>query len=928
MRALALVLGLLAASPAAAAPEGQVGFTVEAWGGLDLYRDSSRISDFDARVASNVVTDRGRLERRGGSLRIEDLSAIGSVKHLMKWRTSDGVDRAIAHVGDFIYSMDFGTAETKVSTVAASATVDGVSGFSRFYFTDASQRLIEYNGTSTTTVPAAPISRYVEFEHERLWAANIPAESGSMVRTSSFGGAAYWTVPADSDEQCDAPDQFYFDQDDGQDISCMAKTPFGIFIGKPNKKTWVIKGVDNCTFRKVLISADAGCVDDRSVRMHEGKLRWADRGTWYEWKGAGPPVPFTQDVEPMVETLRQAENLSGTLTTDTQAEFESGNLTASGAGAPISSTIEAGAITPSSWTAVDTTSTNFAAGAAGTQFTASTWAVSGGEVRPAVIWRGTGFEDTAGNEWNDVGGLGASGSSGGRCGSGGGTFTDGGTYTLGLSECSTDSDWNGGVLVVAASDGSVLYRNSLSGTSNQTCTAYSFDLSTQAVPMKVRVFNYSGESSYIESPSFSTHSLVGGVFHYGAAGGVSDVGVFCISPNTGKAFFFDSFDPYFVPTSTYTSQAFDTAFSTPTWGAFVATVTTPAGTLAPTFTQVSADGSTWDTRVAATSDLKVASAQKRHLRYQIPFNVTSSSIGATVSAVALSAKTTATYRSAVNFVNSTVSGWGSFVASDEFADGGAATYYTRASNTSFGKDDASPAWFTQVNLSSVQAPAGQYSQWRVDYALSSASSTAKTTRVQYDYTGDSVGPVASLVFDRRYMLCGSFYSRDDYSCLLYQRNGKFVTVDGPGYISLLDFGDYAVAGSSTGYVWKILVDGLYNDDGAAIESTWVSKDFMFAPNGRDWAVGQKSFNELWIDASVSSGTILTAGYSLNKSTSYTTGDLDLGAWGDHVNKMVPFTTGYGLGKYVGFKFTNAQINKFFDIVGYSVYGVPQEKTLD
>jgi len=66
---------------------------------------------------------------------------------------------------------------------------------------------------------------------------------------------------------------------------------------------------------------------------------------------------------------------------------------------------------------------------------------------------------------------------------------------------------------------------------------------------------------------------------------------------------------------------------------------------------------------------------------------------------------------------------------------------------------------------------------------------------------------------------------------------------------------------------------------------------------------------------------------VNKSTSYLSGSLDLGAYGDSVNKMIPFTT-TSHGKYLKIKFYNADFDKAINIVGYSIYGEPKPKTTD
>jgi len=94
------------------------------------------------------------------------------------------------------------------------------------------------------------------------------------------------------------------------------------------------------------------------------------------------------------------------------------------------------------------------------------------------------------------------------------------------------------------------------------------------------------------------------------------------------------------------------------------------------------------------------------------------------------------------------------------------------------------------------------------------------------------------------------------TCFVYQRNKKWVTFSGFSAASMSPYNRDLIVGSggTDGYVWKILQNDVYNDDGAAIAATWISKDFMFSPNGRDWATGEKIVNEVWLDTEVSSST--------------------------------------------------------------------------
>jgi len=88
------------------------------------------------------------------------------------------------------------------------------------------------------------------------------------------------------------------------------------------------------------------------------------------------------------------------------------------------------------------------------------------------------------------------------------------------------------------------------------------------------------------------------------------------------------------------------------------------------------------------------------------------------------------------------------------------------------------------------------------------------------------------------------------------------------------------------------------DDGAAINSSWVTKDFTLG-----YPHNFKSLNNLWIEAKFTTGTILSVGYAINKKDEFISRDINLGQSSTTINARVPVVDGFVQGKYFKFKFS-------------------------
>lgn len=222
---------------------------------------------------------------------------------------------------------------------------------------------------------------------------------------------------------------------------------------------------------------------------------------------------------------------------------------------------------------------------------------------------------------------------------------------------------------------------------------------------------------------------------------------------------------------------------------------------------------------------------------------------------------TNTFYSNVNYVSNLTS-WISFFANDSTSGGGSITYYTRASTNSFTVGSTTPTWISQTNGSIVSASTGTYFQARADF-ISTSTLTDFTFRWYEGLASDkmygtyfnngiwfSISLGTSTTTNNRilrYDLLSNLWTLYDIPS-----NG-FLT-----YNNNLYFGD-----PTAGKVYQF-GNGVYADNGSAINAYWTSKPFFGDSPFTDKDLRMAS----WYIKS-SPGTTLDINYTLNESTTIT-----------------------------------------------------------
>lgn len=860
------------------------------------------IDDCDSPDAQNVLTDDGRLEKRPGNEALTTIISGYAIKVAEEWTSGSGTRYLIAHATNTVYKTDFGSAATALSTVTAGERVEFAKGLGKVVFQDGTGTPWSFDGNSTTTVSGMPVGYYPIFADERFYIANIPSVSGSQVSVSSFGSINYFTVPSNVARIPDAPNSFTFQKDDGENVTCAIVTPWGKVFGKPSSMH-ILKGYDNSTYYKKIIDPKIGCIDNRSIKMVDGLLVWLARDGLYSWAGAGAPNLISRDINDLIKAIRQQSLQAAEWVLNSQADFEAGDGLVSGAGAPMSFTISPAAVQPTTWSFVHTSSTDFithtlvnmSTNVSGflylSQASSGTFKNAGAEIGDSTNL------DTL-TAWTNAAGSAGYGS---RYWS-----------PVGAGESCDDAPSQYFHLkAINATTGVEFKRTSVNVANSQAFTdaEYTLDLSTiAAADIKLRAdWGNNTAHVYISTPFIRPQSVK---FRLRDA---------CSGATCCPDFDIDESSRTLNGTST--TQVFDIGLATPTFGNMLVQMSTGSNNSATFFvrTATSASGA-FGSYVAVTNVAQPAVEKRRFIEMRSEYVVTETTHPAPgIALVQLEAATSAYYYSPVHFIGDDITSFLRFDATDDLPEGSTITYSVRSATYSFPSSSAI-SWTGQTNHTTITVSASTptYIQWRGLYEMTNGSRVPVTFRSAARWREGEDLPVAAGVVDHRFFFCAAFSSTSltNDKCMVLQKNNKWIPWVGPvpGSLGIYDGNLIMGDGGTSGKVWKVMQDGVYNDDGDAIDAYWTTKEFSL---GRPFQ--EKILHEVWLDGAFISTVTMSVGYSVNRSTTFTSKDFSTAAVPNVFNKRIPLAAGFAQGKHLALRFRNALLDQYFKVNAYLFY---------
>lgn len=234
-------------------------------------------------------------------------------------------------------------------------------------------------------------------------------------------------------------------------------------------------------------------------------------------------------------------------------------------------------------------------------------------------------------------------------------------------------------------------------------------------------------------------------------------------------------------------------------------------------------------------------------------------------------------------------------------------------------------------ITSGQVPTVATNTWAVMVPILSRGYPTETVSVQsmsLKWNEANVSPiVASLAYEKDsfwFVALSSTTGND--TGLVYDRNGAWTKYTGLPVYSATLYRNKPYFGSNLGgYVYRFQVDGVYSDDGAAINAYWISKEFDFG-----YPVSDKTMLRYYITAQRNTTSSLDFSYGVNRGSltsqiSPTESSLSLGSVSGFFRRsVVPFSITYSKGISHRVKFANSDVDEYFDILSLSL--VPRLET--
>lgn len=920
---------------------------------------TSKLKTCEAQDAENVLTDEGGLRQIPGFTTLLDGAVAGAnVRNMWEYRAPSGTKYLVFQASSAIYHTNFAGAPTLLRNVDSDFDVDAVQAFDKIFFVNGSEDLWYWDEVSTTSV-AGIICTLIDFADERLYCGNTSGNS-SELRTSDFGDFTSWTITGDIATDPSVANSFSFQEDDGDQISCLKITPCGKFVGKPHS-THILKGFDNDTYYKRIIDPDIGCVDDRYVQLLEGSIVWLSLEGVYAWDCRGAPKLISEKIDNRVKQIRQLRAFQGERIVNTPADWEDGLFSTNGPRDSWDTTIVPGEIRPSSATLALGTTALLRVGAEfdGTEIEQTfDGAVSVGSVISTYTFRYEADLTPTSDGWTLQSAV-------NNCSEA--VANSSITFTL-VNNSGCANTYLQTYSPSPSVNSMIVWRHKAEGPG---AMGWNFRLGRQTTfpPNFSTLFNIIGSTSHIDygihgghavedSPSgfgYSTFTVVmtttniahvwrNGVWKssFSTVSGPPDLVIWGISTGLSGGSGDSEFTLDFhylaqgaarrpvgldIPdVSTFTTGEFDTLLSTPIPGPFGVVYTTAPNTGIGFSVGESTDpGGPYSFVSVQPGEKPDVSRRYLVLRATMTHDGLIESPG--VSEMSLVVKSSGVYSSEVQFLSNDITTFNTIDFETVEVPAGLLSFQTRTSPTVFAATNTAISWVDQDNHITIATTPNPYLQFRIisgagsaGAGITSSSQTIQVSRVVINWNEGEANRGASVVHDRRYFMAVTteLGSTVNNSVEILQQNNEWTRMTGKavGAMTLYDNKPTAASGNSDSDIWRIMDEGVNTFAGDTINAFWKTPDFT---SGRPHS--DKIIREIWVDAEQESGSSVEIGFSVDRGTStvFETVSLDGTKGNAYVNERIHFPEEFDRGRYHNLTIRNFDFNEFFELNRLTIF---------
>jgi hypothetical protein len=875
--------------------------------GLVTAYDPTVIENGCSQQAWNVDVWTGRLQKRRGSLLQNSTPLTGNqpVRFTAEFPDQNGNKWLITASSNSLFKSNNsgGTNSVLTSTCGISATsqFSSVNAFGKIRLVDGSTNCIVFDGNVFTESTNTPRGTLIAFMFQRVFVANVSG-TNSVLYMSRINDPEDYTDDGLADD--DAASVF-IRQNDGYPIRALV--PYGNQLLIFKDRSIDALTMDNSGLVPIItaISNNIGTQHPKSVQVRTNDVIFMGPDGFYSLFG-NSLTNISQGIKPTFDTILQKNSTSRSITLTTKADFDTG--TSSG----IATSVVQNSLVLSTWTAIDTSSTDFLAG---TLINMTTSFLDGGIAVSTVLVNG-GFEFGPGPV-NIFG------------------FTTVPGYSEVQAYVTTTTNPRSGTYCLTREPGSsgsvpAVFKSS-------TCFVVVRD--TNSVVLQITTFtglSTSYTQKTIDLSSFQNQMInisfafpLDSFFGGGTQTAITTDYFYCNhSPATfyilmyliGSYYNFRLDDFIGFGNASFTSQIFNTGLSSPTWLSSSVSTASNSSTFTWT-TQSSNDGVTFDAAASWIPGTSPASNIKRYIRYIISIATSATPAIPYIQDVTLAARSSfGDYLSAGQSIGTNINSWGLF-SSNNSTNGGSITYAIYTDTNSSIVRTNSATWISSQTITSGSIPTISTAPFLFFYTTMTI--TASTQAPQVDdlvinwNEGSANFPVTSLFFEGDYLAAVSTKSiTANDTIFVYDRNNHWNPLyTGLNCYSLTLYNQQAYCGSSlAGNIYRIQVDNLYSDNGSAINSYWKSKEFDFG-----YTMTDKTMRKYFVTAKYNATSSVSFAYGVNRGAT-TSSSLNLGSVTGFFKQVVPVSNlTYQRGISHSFSFSNNTVDQYFDILAVELW---------
>ena len=890
-------------------------------GGINTTQSSLAIKDTEAQALANVYLDQKGITTRGGQKK-RNPTAIGGgsldVNGVFEYKKSDGTDYCVAFSSiTGYYSTDKCVSFTAfVATITPAHDMNCVPFQDRLYCVNGTDPSFYFNGSDDIEVAAIPVGKYIRAYQNRLWVAGV---SGNLSRL-------YYSDVGDGDSWDTTLQQLDFNPEDGDVVTGIGPAAFEVLPTYKRYSSFVVQGTQADNYTPVIINSNIGARYHRSIKNFLAQSRNIQLFDSLGPKGGLPGIYYFNGIVidyasgKIEDDLRELPNfraLSRFRQWSTKAEWDTGTTYWT------STTIDVNTISPSSWTATDTSSADFAAG---TLIDTSTSVVSG---TVTLGWGASTLLDdfTDGDYTNNP------------------TWTvDLGTFDAASGYLTSTASGHGRIRTPITNNGSWQYEivgTPVAGNGLYILDGTNFSTANGYVLSDCNKFYRMGTGEVlteIASPgvSLGAYSIKiardpDGVFNIYCDGVLAAT----VTDNTYKSFSSLRFhinqnakidnmytQERYRSSGTFISQEFNKYISTPTSGPISYSSTTPSDTdiFFDVRNSTASDG-VWTPWIPSSSTLRDGTTLQ-YMQYRARFSTDTSTKTPQLHHMTLQAASTGTWTAGETFLSADVSATWGLLQADETTVGSAEWAYAMKSSTYAG-GTADDSWQSVTNNSAISIATGAYIDIRATNSFPTSTDTAKLNSITiYFNEGAQAYSTVGEIFKGRYYWFGQSDSGTENDiCYCLDSNLAWVYLTGiyARSAAIIDGGLYTGDSrtTSSGFIWE--QDVGTHDDGVAFTAFWQGKDHLLA---LDEIV--KSPKDLYVTYKGQSSLADLTVQLYGDSTVLDTWTIDTSTGNAFGVKKCHIATTYGVKRagYFNVKFTDSDLDVAATVLGYRLYWWP------